>query len=216
MSISPPSDIVLGVASAADPEKYRAAMAQLQRVGDGAAAADNTAGAQFTVPPIPSEKTAAAGASVPHKNVAPDPSPAVLSAKTGTSTTTQAAAADRELKAYKQFEAFLMQTFIETMLPKDASTVYGSGIAGDMWRSMLAEHTATELTKTSVLGIAESIMKAKTKQKKSLTTVPVQQNTTTPGGLAASLSYLQSITGSNAQATTIAPSMAGALSRSGS
>ena len=39
----------------------------------------------------------------------------------------------------KDFEAFVLQSFIQEMLPKKAEGVYGSGIAGDIWRSMLAE-----------------------------------------------------------------------------
>jgi peptidoglycan hydrolase FlgJ len=198
VSISPPSDIVLGVANAADPEKYRAAAAQLQHLGQGdasSAPADSTTGVQFSIPTAPAAQSASATAA---KSTRPAAGAAVASTSSGTSGSTQTASTDHELKAYKQLEAFLMQTFIETMLPKDAASVYGTGTAGDIWRSMLAEHTANEVTKSSALGIAESLMKAK--QKKSLNTSAVQSNTATPGGLNASLFQLQAMTGGNAQA----------------
>jgi peptidoglycan hydrolase FlgJ len=213
VSISPPSDIVLGVANAADPEKYRAALAQLQRLRDGVAAAaatDNAATAQFTVPPMADTKAASDTAS---KTAPASSNSAALSASGDASSSAQTGTPDRELNAYKQLEAFLMRTFIETMLPKDATSVYGTGTAGDIWRSMLAEHTANEVTKASALGIAESLMKGKGRLKKSLTTATVPSNASAPGGLNASLFQLQTSTGSNAQAAAIASS---AASRRGS
>ena len=33
----------------------------------------------------------------------------------------------------------MLQTFIQNMLPKDAEAVYGKGMAGDMWKSLMAE-----------------------------------------------------------------------------
>lgn len=63
----------------------------------------------------------------------------------------------RALDAGVQFEALLMQNFIEAMLPKDADNVFGSGIAGGFWRSMLAEKLAMELAHAGTLGIADMI-----------------------------------------------------------
>lgn len=213
VSISPPSDIVLGVANAADPEKYRAAVAQLQRLRDGVAAAavtDSATTAQFTVPPVADTKAESGAAP---KSAPAASGPAALGASVDSSNSAQTGAPDRELNAYKQLEAFLMRTFIETMLPKDATSVYGTGTAGDIWRSMLAEHTANEVTKASALGIAESLMKGKSRPKKSLTTAAVPSNASAPGGLNASLFQLQTNTGSNAQAAALVSS---AASRRGS
>ena len=41
--------------------------------------------------------------------------------------------------AFGQLEALVLQTFIQSMLPKNATHVFGKGIAGDIWKSMLAE-----------------------------------------------------------------------------
>lgn len=38
-----------------------------------------------------------------------------------------------------------LRTLIETMLPKQAATVYGKGLAGDVSRSFLAEQIAREI-----------------------------------------------------------------------
>ena len=57
----------------------------------------------------------------------------------------------------KEFEAFVLQTFIQEMLPKDAEGVYGTGIAGDIWRSMLSEKLAFEVAERGGLGIADQV-----------------------------------------------------------
>jgi Rod binding domain-containing protein len=43
------------------------------------------------------------------------------------------------------------------MLPKDAEGVYGTGIAGDIWRSMLSEKLAFEVAERGGLGIADQV-----------------------------------------------------------
>ena len=58
---------------------------------------------------------------------------------------------------YRQFEAFVLQTFIESMLPKDANHVFGDGIAGSFWSSMLAEQIAGQLAEAGGLGIADTL-----------------------------------------------------------
>lgn len=65
--------------------------------------------------------------------------------------------ARKKLDPYAQFEAFVLQSFIQAMLPSDASSVYGTGTAGQIWRSMLAENMATEIARTGGVGIAERV-----------------------------------------------------------
>ena len=43
-----------------------------------------------------------------------------------------------------QLEAFVLQTFIQSMLPKNATHVFGKGTAGEVWKSMLAEKLGHE------------------------------------------------------------------------
>lgn len=59
--------------------------------------------------------------------------------------------------APQEFEAFVMQSFIQEMLPKDAENVFGKGIAADIWRSMLAEKLAYEVAARGDLGIAQAV-----------------------------------------------------------
>lgn len=56
-----------------------------------------------------------------------------------------------------QFEALMLQTFVEAMLPKDTSHVFGKGIAGSTWKSMMAEMIAKEVVRSEQLGLTRSI-----------------------------------------------------------
>jgi Rod binding domain-containing protein len=63
-------------------------------------------------------------------------------------------------KAYQRFEAVVLQTFLQSMLPKDSQAVFGSGLAGDMWKSELAQQVATVMAKRGGIGIANRLLKA--------------------------------------------------------
>lgn len=125
MAITPPTDIILDVARAADPDRYREAVERLARLR----AADTSTAPGATSP----------GASAP---VFPARSPR------------------RRLDAYGQFEAFVLQSFVQSMLPKNATNVYGRGTAGEVWRSMLAERLGEELARSGQVGIAQRLSAA--------------------------------------------------------
>ncbi|HRN88920.1 rod-binding protein [Hyphomicrobium sp.] len=59
--------------------------------------------------------------------------------------------------AAQKFEAFVLQTFIQEMMPKEAEGVFGSGVAGDFWRSMMAEKMAEQVAERGELGIADLV-----------------------------------------------------------
>ncbi|MEO5323413.1 rod-binding protein [Mesorhizobium sp. CC13] len=134
MAISPPSDIVLDVAKAAEPAGVRAARAALAN-RTGAAAGTFSLG----------ETPAVAGGSLTRETVTdglerqPD----------------KAAPAE----SMKRFEAMVLQTFIENMLPKNTESVYGQGMAGDMWKSMMAERLADTVAERGGIGIAKQVMR---------------------------------------------------------
>jgi hypothetical protein len=129
VAITPPSDIVLDVARAADPGRYRLAVEQLARLRAVAAAASDAA-----VPP------SGLGASAGPPTGAGPPAPG-----------------RRRLDAYGQFEAFVLQSFLQSMLPRNAGTVYGKGTAGEVWRSMLAEQLGGQLAACGQVGIARRL-----------------------------------------------------------
>lgn len=139
MSVQPPSDIVLDVARAADPTRYQAAVTKLTQAASG-----NFADALGTASSL--------RAGVP---AAPQPSAdAVL---TRFRTAAKLPAPRTKGSPAQQFEAFVLQTFVESMLPQEASAVFGKGNAGSIWKSMLAEQLGAQLAKAGGIGIARMI-----------------------------------------------------------
>jgi flagellar protein FlgJ len=61
-------------------------------------------------------------------------------------------------ETFRRFEAMVLQTFIQNMLPKDGAAVYGKGMAGDMWKSMLAEKVAGVVAERGGIGIADRML----------------------------------------------------------
>ncbi len=64
---------------------------------------------------------------------------------------------------YRDFEAMVLQTFIKSMLPTDAQTVFGGGMAGDMWKGMMAEQLGQVLADGGGIGIAKQLAEARGK-----------------------------------------------------
>lgn len=62
-------------------------------------------------------------------------------------------------EAFARFEAMVLQSFLQTMLPKDTESVYGGGMAGEMWQSMLAEQLGTTIARRGGIGIAERVLR---------------------------------------------------------
>ncbi|MFC5585267.1 rod-binding protein [Nitratireductor kimnyeongensis] len=121
MAISPPGDIVLNVARAADPTKAAAAKERLQ-AQSGVTASFS---AVFDENPVQASK---ANANAP---------------------------SDVERK----FEAMVLQNFMQSLLPEETSAVYGEGLAGEMWRSMLAQQLSETLAEKGGIGIARSVLR---------------------------------------------------------
>lgn len=61
--------------------------------------------------------------------------------------------------AAQKFEAFVLQTFIQEMLPKEAEGVFGSGVSGDFWKSLMSEKMAEQVAERGNLGIADLVRK---------------------------------------------------------
>jgi len=153
MAIRPPSDIVLDVARAANPMRYEEASAKLKRLGgpEGATSFDDVFGGFGR----------GARAATPL-----DPATAMMRFRTtavvGRSASCSAADGidPRKAAAYHDFEAMMLKTTIESMLPPDSEAVYGEGLAGDVWRSQLAEQVATQMASAGGIGIADRLVAA--------------------------------------------------------
>lgn len=141
MSISPPTDIVLDVARAADPARYQEAASKLGTPGS-------------TDPAAFGDAYRMAGASV-HMPI--DARGALTALQTDNAVSGAGKAGD----PYKQFEAFVLRQFVETMMPSKASAVFGKGNAGGIWKSMLAEQVGTQIAKAGGLGIARMLEAAR-------------------------------------------------------
>jgi len=61
-------------------------------------------------------------------------------------------------ESFKRFEAMVLQTFIQEMLPKANQDVYGKGVAGDMWKSLMAEKLAGVMAERGGIGISDRIL----------------------------------------------------------
>lgn len=143
MAISPPSDILLDVANAADPAKVRLAQARLAKLAaEPPGGADAEFGKALATATTAGRTTALAAAAPLHPTIG----------KEGTSRPAAKTAAE----AYQKFEALLLQNFVESMLPKD-DELYGDKTSAGVYRSMMAEQFATQLSKAGGIGIAKAV-----------------------------------------------------------
>lgn len=154
MAISSKTDIVLGVSLAADPLKYMEAMDRLRQVQSSDSGAftallsdQGKPGGRAVVPGDPSVSSGPEDALNSGPPV-PETARAAVRRKT----------APKDV--YGQLEAFIMQTFIQSMLPKEATAVFGKGTAGEVWKSMLAEKMGGEVARSGQLGIASRLAKS--------------------------------------------------------
>ncbi len=69
-------------------------------------------------------------------------------------------AADKspDTDAYRKFEALVLGNFIQTMLPEEADEVYGGGMSGGMWKSILAQHLGEAVAGSGGVGIADRLL----------------------------------------------------------
>ena len=140
MAFSPKTDVILEVASAADPSRASLAAQRLNAI----------AGSNATPADFVSSLNQVAGVVS-----APPPIPGGADAR---SRLAEAASGPEKLgKAKTQFEAMMLSSFVSELLPKDTGEVFGQGMAGDMWRSMLAEQVSTQIAKSGKLGLARRL-----------------------------------------------------------
>ncbi|MGL9621824.1 rod-binding protein [Bradyrhizobium sp. U531] len=152
MIVTATPDLVLDVLEAGDPVTQRAATAKLDALKSSDANFAATMDAEVG-------KAAAAAAERSATSTADMPSNAVQSdAVNGAPVRVIKAPASGEV--YRKFEAFILQTFVETMLPKESEEVFGKGTAGGVWKSMLAEQLGNQLAKGKGIGIAERLAAA--------------------------------------------------------
>lgn len=167
MAVSLPTDIVMDVARAADPARFRVAVNKLDSKSDYAAVAKDIALAFSATDTDETSLQKSLGAQLPFDV---ERARLRLGGRDGFSlaesldiSTTGGLLSAEKLRSgtsYQQFEALALQKFVEAMLPKESASWYGGGFAGDTWKSMLAEQVAKELARSGGIGIANMIEKA--------------------------------------------------------
>jgi flagellar protein FlgJ len=140
MAFNPRTDVILEVASAADPSRATLAAQRLSAI----------AGSNATPADFVSSLNQAAGVA----NAPPSSLPGGADAR---SRLAEASGPEKLGKAKTQFEAMMLNSFVSELLPKDTGEVFGQGMAGDMWRSMLAEQVSTQIAKSGKLGLARRL-----------------------------------------------------------
>jgi Rod binding domain-containing protein len=60
-------------------------------------------------------------------------------------------------RAHQQFEAVMLRSFTEQMMPKDTSSLYGEGTAADVWRSLQVDLMSQQIAKSGGIGIAKML-----------------------------------------------------------
>lgn len=144
MIVTATPDLVLDVLEAADPVTQRAATAKLDALKSSDADFAATMDAEIG-------KARAASADQPTAKATEPQSTVVNGAPV------QVIKAPASGEVYRKFEAFVLQTFVETMLPKESEEVFGKGTAGGIWKSMLAEQLGAQLAKGKGIGIAKQL-----------------------------------------------------------
>jgi peptidoglycan hydrolase FlgJ len=146
MAINPGVDLLSEALLAADPQRAKAAEERLARI----AVQDVSAGVPFDsllASPASPDQAFSLSSAAPIRMT----SSGLLSVKSG--------------KPYQQFEVTVLKTFLETMLPAKANAVFGSGFAGGVWKSWLAQSLAEVVGQAGGIGIA-SALEARSKKAK--------------------------------------------------
>ena len=175
MAIAIGSDIVLGVVNSANPRKKLAAQAALEGgIGKTFSAffdkllkpSISSHGAKFIahtkVRDLPTDLIAGVMDSADSVKLASavqnlkgeDVQVAMAELDAPKSTVEKAAG-----KQNQQFEAMMLRSFVEDMMPKSTGGLYGEGTAGDIWRSMEVDYMSQEIAKSGGIGIAEILNK---------------------------------------------------------
>ncbi len=162
MAISPPGDIVMDVLRASDPRKIQAATQKLTRM----AATPDAGEARMVATPTAAKPVRqtfnAEAARVAFQNQ-----------QTVQATRADAQAAVRPLSAGQQFEAMVLQGFVNKMLPENTAHTFGQGTAGSVWKSYMSEALATQVARSNPIGIGDMVVNR-------VSEVPQVQPPTTP------------------------------------
>ncbi|HEY8163075.1 MAG TPA: rod-binding protein [Methylocystis sp.] len=147
MSTFPATDLIVDVAKAADPKRQQVALRRLEAAASAPevsfASLTQESGPKAHAPGSSTWRTAGVGLRAAY----PPPS---------SGATLVSAPSNPAAEAAKKFEALVLQTFFEALLPKDEES-FGSGASGNVWRSMMAEQLSDKFAATGVIGLKKML-----------------------------------------------------------
>jgi flagellar protein FlgJ len=142
MAIKPSSDIVLDVLKAADPVRAQATTQRLSALGVDEADDFTKVLDAAAQPSSPEPEIKANAANMRDRLAALNP---------------DALGDQKAARTQVEFEASILKTFVDAILPKGETDVYGQGSAGDIWKSMLADQIARQIAKSGAFGISKRL-----------------------------------------------------------
>jgi len=145
MSIFPTTDIVSDVAEKADSRRLSAGLQRLR----GLAASD--IGARGAYPPSSTQEVHAGGVPSSHPGFT-----ASLRQYDSSAVISRVMPAEKKppaMIAAEKFEAFVLQTWLETLLPRTEGGSFGTDGSANVWRSMMAEQLGVQLARSGGVGL---------------------------------------------------------------
>lgn len=134
MSIFPATDIISDVARAGDPQRVRDAVRRLEDLSAG--------NVHLAAPPnfaaeVARSRAAATGVQQLNLHSVAHSTPAHA----------------MNLGPSQKFEAFILQSLLENILPKEEGGSFGTGPGASIWRSMMAEQLGAQLAAAGGIGM---------------------------------------------------------------
>ncbi|MEW6256083.1 MAG: rod-binding protein [Pseudomonadota bacterium] len=162
MGIQPPSDLIVDVINAADPAKAQAMATRLRQASTSSAMAfSGQFDSQMRQVGLPPEQMALMG-------------PFSTTSLRNAAVLAQKDPVQGNSEKFQQFEAMVLSSFVQNMMPTKAPTVFGTGTAGDVWKSMLSEKIANEVAKAGGIGIANRVAQSVGRNAAAVDLLPVQ------------------------------------------
>ncbi len=172
MSISPPSDLILDVMKAADPQRMQEATLRLKdMVAARTATAETGAGKWKESLRMAGFSPAEAGQkiSTPHPDAAsgtrsPVAAPAEMAtmrahSRSPVEGSISGDAVRRMRDGYAALEGVVLENMLDGMLGGSGSSVFGEGLAGEYWKSMMARAIASQVARRGGMGLAEALVR---------------------------------------------------------
>jgi flagellar protein FlgJ len=153
MSILPQTDIVTEVARAADPQKLHNAITRLSELSETRVRPNDD---QFSglVRGMDNGARTNIGVASAQRSMAVIPG---FDRAAGSLRPASSIESPRADDATRKFEAFIIQSWIQTILPSQDHGFFGQGAAGGIWRSMLAEQIGNQIARSGGIGLKEML-----------------------------------------------------------